>query len=98
MTRIVKYLNDIEGNIKYDIDEIYWNDVNILTRMVGQLFATLKLVKLSSVNQANLVSFTEFFEWRTPLGQIVAENLTKFRDGKLKLITDNVDKIMKERF
>ena len=85
----------MSGSTQYDATYIYENDMSIINKMVAHIVATLNLVNLSTIKTTGLVSFAtgSSLVWKTPLGKIVANNLTCFRDEKIGLISESIERI-----
>ena len=96
MSSLVKSVSTLNGSCTYSASFIYENDMDILNKMSGHLIATLQLMKLSNINVDSLVSF-DSLSWKTPLGQYAANALTLFRDQKIGLLSQSVQRINRYR-
>ena len=65
--------------------------------MSSNILYMLNLVRISNFQLENLGKFEEVFEWRTPLGIIVAQELTEVRNFHLESIFSTLQLIKKER-
>ena len=98
----LKHEKKMNGSTVYDEEAIFKHDKAIVNKMIANIIATLRLIKLSVVSDKGLIPFLDEagmsgLTWRTPLGKYIASALTRFRSEKIGMITRRTENLDRDR-